>query len=224
MKLYYHPASTTCRPIELFAAENGIALDLQLVDIFTGAQYQPDFLRLNPSHLVPVLEDGDFRLSESAAILKYVADKAGSPLYPKDPRKRARVDERIDWINTQLGRELVYGLVYPQILPTHRRRSEEAQDATLQWGRERAQGWMKILDEDILGADNPWLCGKDITIADYFGSSFVGMAETIGSDLAAYPNVRRWLDRMKSLENWKRVNAAIDGYAASLQGKPMVAL
>jgi len=224
MKLYYHPASTTCRPIELFAAENGIPLELELVDLFTGAQYQPRFESINPSHLVPVLEDGDFRLTESAAILKYLADKAGSPLYPKELRQRARVEERIDWINTQLCRDLVYGLVYPQILPTHKRRSDEAQDSTLQWARERAQGWLKVLDAKILGPDNPWLCGKDMTIADYFASSFVALAEVIGSDLSQYPNVRRWLGRMKSLGSWKKVNEAIDGYAASLKGTPMLAV
>jgi glutathione S-transferase len=224
MKLYYHPASTTCRPIELFAAENGISLELELVDLFTGAQYQPEFLAINPSHQVPVLIDGDFRLSESAAILKYLADKAGSPLYPKQAQARARVDERIDWINTQLCRDLVYGLVYPQILPTHKRRSDEAQDSTLQWGRERAQAWLTILDQHMLGADSPWLCGAQMTIADYFAASFVAMAETIGSDLAAYPNVRHWLDRMKALKSWPKVNAAIDGYAASLKGNPMLAL
>ena len=43
MKLYYHPVSTTCRPIMLFAAESGIALDYELVDLFTGAHYKPDF-------------------------------------------------------------------------------------------------------------------------------------------------------------------------------------
>ncbi|MEO8674407.1 MAG: glutathione S-transferase N-terminal domain-containing protein, partial [Casimicrobiaceae bacterium] len=63
MKLYYHPVSTTSRPVVLFAAESGIDLDLEVVDLFTGAQYQPPFEAINPSHQVPVLEDGDFRLT-----------------------------------------------------------------------------------------------------------------------------------------------------------------
>ena len=152
MKLYYHPASTTSRPVMLFAAENGVALDMQVVDLFTGEHYKPPYEAINPNHLVPVLEDGDFRLTESSAILKYLADKIGSPLYPKDLQQRARVNERMDWINTQLCRDLAYGLVYPQIFPIHKRRSDEAQEATLQWGKERAQGWMKVLNDHILGA------------------------------------------------------------------------
>ena len=100
MKLYFHPASTTSRPVLLFAAEAGIALDQQVVDLFTGEHYQPPYEAVNPNHLVPALEDGSFRLTESSAILKYLADKTHSPLYPKDLQQRARVNERMDWINT----------------------------------------------------------------------------------------------------------------------------
>ena len=95
MKLYYHPASTTSRTVMLFAAESGIPLEMQVVDLFTGEHIKPPYSRRSiPNRLVPVLEDGDFALTESSAILKYLADKTGSPLYPKDlqaarPRQRA---------------------------------------------------------------------------------------------------------------------------------------
>ena len=98
MKLYYHPASTTSRPLALFIPENGLKLDMQVVDLFTGEQYKPAFEAINPNHMVPVLEDGDFRLTESSAILKYLADAFNSPLYPKDLKQRARVNERMDWV------------------------------------------------------------------------------------------------------------------------------
>jgi glutathione S-transferase len=221
MKLYYHPASSTSRPVMLFAAENQVPLEMQVVDLFTGEHMQAAYLAVNPSHQVPVLEDGDFRLTESSAILKYLADKTDSPLYPKDPKRRARVNERMDWINTQLCRDFAYGLVYPQIFPFHKRRSEEAQQATLAWGKERAQGWLKVLNDHILGADNAYLCGSEITIADYYGAAFVALGEITGTDFSGYPNVARWLARMKALPSWRDVNAAIDGYAATLKGTPM---
>jgi glutathione S-transferase len=224
MKLYCHPASTTSRPVMLFAAESGIALEQQIVDLFTGEHYQQPFEAINPNHLVPVLEDGDLRLTESSAILKYLADKINSPLYPSDLKQRARVNERMDWINTQLCRDFAYGFIYPQIFSFHKRRSDEAHAATLQWGKERAEGWMKVLDQHILGADNPYVCGKDITIADYFCASFVALAELVGSDFAAYPNVKRWLGHMKALKHWNSTFEVINGYGASLKGQPMQAL
>ena len=224
MKLYYHPISTTSRPIMLFAAEAGIPLEMQVVDIFTGEHTKLPYTGLNPNKLIPTLEDGDFVQTENSAILKYLADKTDSPAYPKDLQKRARVNERMDWVNTQLCIDLVYGLVYPQIFDTHKRRSDEAQAATLERGRERAQGWLKVLDENVLGAGNKYLCGDAITIADYHAVSYVALAEVIGSDLAAFPNVRAWLGRMKALKSWAQVFSVIDGYAASLKSKPMMAV
>jgi len=217
MKIYYHPASTTSRPLMLFVAENGIKADMQVVDLFTGEHYKEPYVAINPNRLVPVLEDGDFRLTESSAILKYLADSIQSPAYPKELRARARVNERMDWINTQLCRDFAYGFVYPQIFPLHKRRSEEAQGATLQWGKERAQGWLKVLDQDLIGPKNNYLCGDQITIADYFGAEFVALGEVLRSDFAAYPNVRRWLGNMKRLKHWGKVNEVIGGYAASLK-------
>lgn len=224
MKLYYHPASTTSRPLALFAAESGMTLDLQVVDIFAGEQMKPAYAALNPNKLVPMLEDGDFRLTESSAILKYLADKSDSPLYPKDLQQRARVNERMDWINTQLCRDLAYGVVYPQILPAHKRPDAEVQAATVQWGKEHAAVWLTVLDEHVLGKDNAYLCGNKITIADYYAAAFVTLAEVTGSDFAAYPKVQAWVARMKALKSWKKVNEAIDGFGASLKGQSMVAV
>ncbi|MGL6109512.1 MAG: glutathione S-transferase family protein [Rubrivivax sp.] len=224
MKLYCHPASTTSRPVMMFAAESGLALEQQVVDLFTGEHYQPPFEAVNPNHLVPVLEDGSFRLTESSAILKYLADKIDSPLYPKELQQRARVNERMDWINTQLCRDFVYGFIYPQIFPMHKRGSDEVQAATLAWGKERAAGWLKVLDEHILGSGNLYLCGSQMSIADLYGAAFVALGEITGSDFAAYPNVRHWLERMKQLKSWKKINEAIDGYAASIKANPMVAV
>jgi glutathione S-transferase len=84
MKLYYHPASTTSRPIMLFAAESGLDLEFQIIDILTGEHLQPAYVAINPNHQVPLLQDGDFRLTESSAILKYLAEKTGSRAYPTD--------------------------------------------------------------------------------------------------------------------------------------------
>jgi glutathione S-transferase len=224
MKLHYHPISTTSRPVMLFAAESGIPLDMQVVDLFVGEHMQPRYAALNPNKLIPTLEDGDFVLTENSAILKYLADKIDSPAYPKDLQQRARVNERMDWTSTQLCSDLVYALVYPQIFDSHKRRSDEAQTATLERGKARAQAWLEVLDKHVLGTGNAYLCGNAITIADYHAASYVALAEVIGSDLSAYPNVKKWLGRMKALKSWPQVYQVIDGFAASLKGKAMVAV
>jgi glutathione S-transferase len=114
MKLYIHPVSMTSRPVRLFIAESGIDVDEQVVDLMAGEHYQEPFTAINPSRQVPVLQDGDFRLTESSAILKYLADKIDSPAYPKDLKQRAKVNEMMDWFNTTFYRDYAYGWIYPQ--------------------------------------------------------------------------------------------------------------
>ena len=170
MKLYMHPVSMTSRPVRLFIAENGIAVDEQMVDLMAGEHYHEPFTAINPSRQVPVLEDGDLRLTESSAILKYLADKIDSPAYPKGLKQRAKVNEMMDWFNTTFYRDYAYGWIYPQLFPHHRRPTEEVQQATIAWGKERANDRLQILDDYWLGPDKSYLCGDRITIADHFGS------------------------------------------------------
>jgi len=217
MKLYYHPVSTTSRPVLLFAMENNLPVEFQVVDLMTGEHMQPAYAAKNPSKLVPMLEDGEFRLTESSAILKYLAEKSGSSAYPKDLRARARVNERMDWINTQLCRDLAYGLVYPQIFPAHKRPSDEQQQGQLAWAQERAKGWMKVLDESLIGPKQTYLCGEEITIADYFASSFVSLAEFVRADFTPYPNLKRWYERMKGLKQWNKAHEVFYGFAGSMK-------
>jgi glutathione S-transferase len=225
MKLHYHPVSTTSRPIVLFAAESGIGLDFEVVDLFTGAQYKPEFEAINPSHQVPVLDDGDFRLTESSAILKYLADGVRSPAYPADARQRARVNERMDWFNTGFYRDFSYGYVYPQIFPFMQRPDPVVQAGTIAYGKEKAKGWLGILDRSLLGPRNRFLCGDAITIADYLGAVMTLGGEAIGLDFAGYPNVQRWLATMKALPNWAKVNAAYYQYVVDPnKGKEFVRL
>ena len=212
MKLYYHPVSTTSRPILLFAAEAGIDLDHEIVDLFTGAQYKPEYAAINPSCQVPVLEDGDFRLTESSSILKYLAEKTGSRAYPSDLRQRARVNERMDWLNTGFYRDFSYGFIYPQIFPFMRRADDKVQAGTVEWGRNKALVWLKVLDESLIGPRNAYLCGDAITIADYLGSMMTLGGEVIHCDFHAYPNIRRWLGNMKALKSWPKVNEAFYQY------------
>lgn len=212
MKVYYHPVSTTSRPIMLFAAENGLDLDFKVVDLFTGEHLQPAYAAINPNCLVPVLEDGDFCLTECSAILKYLADKFRSPTYPTDLRLRARVNERMDWFNTGLYRDLGYGLIYPQALPSYRRPDDKVQGATLAWRRDKAKGWLKILDEHLIGTANGYVCGDQISIADYLGVGMLTMGEVIRLDYSAYPNIMRWLGNMKALPSWAKTNEAFYAY------------
>ncbi len=215
MKLYMHPASTTCRPVMQFIADNKIAVDQQVVDIFKGEHHGEPYVKLNPNRLIPLLEDGDFRLSESATILRYLAETIGSPAYPKDLRARAHVDELLDWLNSNFYRDWGYGLIYPQLFPHLKRPDPAVQAGTVAWGRDKSKAWLQVLNDHWLGPRKTYLCGADVTIADYFGLSLVTVGELIHVDFAPYPNVVRWVAAMKARPSYAAVYGAFNGFVAS---------
>jgi glutathione S-transferase len=217
MKLYMHPVSMTSRPVRLFVADQMISVDEEIVDILSGEHLKEPYILLNPNGLVPMLEDGNVRITESATILRYLADRIGSTAYPHDLRHRAKVNEIMDWLNTQFYRDWGYGLCYPQIFPNHKRRSAEAHDGAIEWGLQNSRKWMQVLNDHWIGPEKGYLCGQRITIADYFGSGLVTVGEIIGVNFKKYPNVNRWLENMKALPSWPKVNDAFYGFVDAVK-------
>jgi len=214
MKLYYDPASTVCRPIMLFLQEHRLDLELIHVDLTIGEHQSDWYAAINPNRQVPALTDGDFRITESATILRHLAQLAGSPAYPAEPRARAKVDEALDWFNTGFYRDHGYGIVYPQILPSYR--VHEAQTgALLAWHRKRAAARLQVLNDHMIG-DGLWVAGA-FSIADYFGAALVTMGEMVGFDLTPWPNICRWLAAMEARPGWAAANAAFYGWRSAVR-------
>src|SRR5262245_26867649 len=98
MKLYQFPLSPNCQKVVAVAHEVGVSLTAVNVELFKGQAKTPEMLARNPNGRVPILEDGDFVLWESNAMLGYVASKADrADLAPTAPRERADVDRWLAW-------------------------------------------------------------------------------------------------------------------------------
>lgn len=220
MKLYCDPISTTSRPVMLFAAEAAIPLEQVHVDLMSQENRGGAYLALNPNGVVPYLVDGDFGLGESSAILKYLADKVGSPAYPTELKARARVNEAMDWFATNLHEYFCLFAIYPNFgIP-------QGVDAVLAqgmiaFGETHAPRWLKVLDQHMLG-DRPFVCGEVMTLADYLGSGFITLGEAAAFDFSPYPNIQAWIARMKSLKHWGETFAAFNMFVSMLQAQSRV--
>ncbi len=219
MRLYMHPVSNTSRPLLLYIAENKLPVEQELVDLMTGAHHKEPYITLNPNRQVPTLVDGDFILTESSTILKYLADKFDLPTYPKDLKKRAKVNEMMDWFNTNLYRDYGYGVVYPQIYPHHKRPSDEVQSGTIAWAKDMTRKWLGVLNDHWLGGGQKYLCGDEVTIADYFGASLLTCGHVIRTEFKDYPNIVRWLGNIEKMPNWSKINEAMDGFREAVKGQ-----
>jgi glutathione S-transferase len=215
IELYLDRVAATSRGVWLFCLEEGIEHRLEQVSLMEGEHKGEAFTALNPHQMLPVIREGDFVLTEAAAILRYLANKTGSDAYPSEPQARARVDEVIDWFNSQCYRDLGFNLIYTQLFPHHSRGSDEANEANARYGARMSRRWLGLVDGVFL-REHPYLAGEQISIADYFAASVLTLADLIGFDLVRYERLGAWLGRMRQLTHWQEVHAAYDGMATSL--------
>lgn len=224
MKLYMHPISTTSRPVMQFIADNDLEVEQEVVDILTGAHYGEEYTKRNPNRLVPLLEDGDLVLTESASILRYLAAKIDSPAYPKDLKQRAHVDEMLDWFNTNFYRDWGYNFVYPQVFAHVGYEDAAANEAVIARGKAKAKIWLQILNDHWIGPHHKYVCGDNVSIADFLGIGFITMGEWIHCDISAYTNVGRWIDAMKSRPSYQKINGVFNGSVEANKDKPFQGL
>lgn len=217
MRLYANPVATTSRAVLALLEETGLEAEIETLDLVAGEQHSLAFSALNPNRLVPVLDDDGFLLTEASAILRYLAAKTGSPLYPKELRARARVDEMMGWFDANFYKDFGYQLVYATFYPNHLRRSAEGTDAAIAWGSANTRKWLAVLDGHYLGDRRSFLTGDRLTIADFLGASILSIGELIAYDMTPYPAVAAWYDRMRSVPSWARSSGAFNGFVASLR-------
>jgi glutathione S-transferase len=226
MDLYLDPIATTSRAVLALCAAEKLDVTIRPVAVMKGEHRQAAFTALNPNCMVPVLVDDDLVLTEASAILYYLASKTGSALYPKERVARAKVDELIAWFGTNFYKDFGYQFVYPQVIPAHRRATEEANRVTIEWGRGQSKRWLAVLEQHYIGPERSHLVGDRLTIADYYGTSILSLGELIGVSLASYPNVRRWYRTITADASWTSINRDFLGFAdmVRINGQSFVVL
>ena len=124
----------------------------------------PEFLELNPNGQVPVIIEDGFVLWESNAVMRYLAQKAGSDLWPADPRERGLVDQWMSWQATELNPSWGYA-----VAALMRKRPEYNDAAKISASISAWNGKMKMIDDQIAKAGGYVANGRfslaDIVIA-----------------------------------------------------------
>ena len=116
-----------------------------------------EFGRMNPNRLVPVLQDGDAVLWESAAIVRYLGARYGDEhFWPRDPLVRARSDKWAEWAKTSFGRTLITGIFWPLIAVPAQQRDMQAVERAVESLAELARMIDTRLSESLyLGGSQP---------------------------------------------------------------------
>ncbi|XP_017087010.2 glutathione S-transferase 1 [Drosophila bipectinata] len=178
------------------------ALDLDYeykeVNLQAGEHLSEAYLKKNPQHTVPVLDDNGTVIWDSHAIVTYLVDKYGKSdeLYPKDLAKRAAINQRLFFdasvifpsLGNVSGPFWVSGVtVVPQ----------EKLD-TIHRG-------LKLLETFLTGS--AYLVGDSLTLADIStGTTVSSLPAAVDIKPEVYPNITAWLDRLNQIPFFKDIN------------------
>ncbi|WP_426436925.1 glutathione S-transferase family protein [Bradyrhizobium genosp. P] len=204
MKLYYYPLSGHAHRARLFISLLGIPHELVEVDLGTGAHKTPEFLALNSFGQVPVLDDSGTIVSDSNAILVYLATKLGrTDWLPADAKGAAAVQR---WLSVAAG-EIAYGPAAARLVTVFGAKFNPEDVIG------RAHVVLKRLEAHL--ADRDWLVGERPTIADVALYSYLSSAPEGNVDLAAYPHVNALLRRIEALPGFVPFAKTAVGLAAA---------
>lgn len=201
--LHRHALSGHCHRVQLFLSVLGLPHTLVDVDLMAGAHKQPAFLAKNPFGQVPVIEDGDIVLSDSNAILVYLATKyAPESWLPRDAAAAAEVQR---WLSVAAG-QINYGPASARLVTVFGAKLDHDRAKTI------ADGLLKTVDLYLAGRH--WLVGSAPTIADIAFYSYVKHAPEGGVSLEPYAEVRALLARIEALPGFVPMQATKAGLAA----------
>lgn len=192
IKLYRNPKSGHCHRVELMLSLLRVPYETVDLDMANGAHKAPGFLQISPFGVVPAIDDNGYTLSDSNAILVYLAGKYGADeaWVPTAPEAAASVQY---WLSVAAG-PIYSGPCAARLVTVFGAGLDHAAAVAT------AHDLFKIIEQHLHGRE--WLSGNAVTLADVAGYSYIAHAPEGGVSLDDYPNIRAWLARIEALPNF----------------------
>ena len=169
-------------------------LNLPIQRIEAGAAFgvvnTPEFQRMNPNAMIPVLQDGDFTLWESNVIVRYLCDKYSfGALYPTDSQQRFDAERWMDWQQSELNRASG-----PPFVQWIRTAPEQRNLVLIEEYTRKMNHWLGIVEAHL--AIQPYMAGQTLTMADIPLLCEVhrwwAVRKASGESNTTYPAIERW--------------------------------
>ncbi|WP_437893647.1 glutathione S-transferase family protein [Sorangium sp. So ce124] len=188
MKLYEFAPTRSIR-VRWALQELGVDFETVQVNLRAGENRRPEFLKLNPAGKLPVLVDGDLVLTESVAIVLYLAEKYPEKgLLPTDPRERAKVNQWLLFAATELEQPLWriarHKFLYPE---------DKRQPGDIPVACEDFKAMADVLEKHM--DQRQFVVGDSVTVADLVMAYTLDWANEIHL-LDGFPQLRAYMDRM----------------------------
>jgi len=202
IKIHSFPLSGHAHRVELFANLAGIAHEVINLDLAGGEHKQAAYLAINPAGQVPAIEDGATVISDSNAILVYLARKYAPSFLPTDAVQEAEVQKFL----TMAAGDIAFGPAAARLITVFNAGLDADFAQTI------ATRALTNLERHLEGRD--FLVGGAPTIADVAIYSYTAHAPEGNVSLEQYPNVRRLLSNVEALKGFVPMPATKVGLAA----------
>jgi glutathione S-transferase len=199
-KLYYSP-STASMAVHWLLIELGVPFELILVDVAVKAQKSPEFLRINPSGHIPVLEIDGVPHTECAALLMLLAERHPaanlSPVFG--------TAERSAYLQTMLYLANTLQPAYRRwFYPEEAAGPDNVEAAKIQARSKIEQVWT-LLDAQF-DDGRAFLVGKNLTAADFFATMLMRWSRNMSRPATEFPNLGAYISRMRAMPSLRDVH------------------
>ena len=195
LKFYYSRLSINARRVWVTLLEKNLEFKPVLMKL-NGDQFQPDFLKLNPFHHIPVLVDDDFTVFESLAILDYLEAKYPQPSFMSTDAQEIAKIRTIELVTVNelpsASIILMKDMLEVEVSPQQIEKAKQTMVTTLQYF------------EDNLIDNSPYFIGDKFTYADIVAGTAVASIPFLGISLEPYSQVSKWLDNLQQRDSWKQ--------------------
>lgn len=230
LQFYDNPESVCCQKVRVACIEKGVSYENVHVDFSKGGQFEPEFLKLNPKAVLPVLVHNGLIITESTVINEYLNEAFDGPeLMPADAYGRSRKrywSRQVDHLHMPHIAAISFSIAFRHALlgaiKSESKRNEildnirdpisqDMQREALELGLESPKFHQAVIEFDRLLGDmektlreSPWLAGENFSLADIDVSPYIWRLHTLQLDgmWAQRPAVQNWCNRMWVRDSW----------------------
>lgn len=217
LKLYWNVLSTPSRLVHHFCIASGIEVELVNIDLMAGEQKGRAFLEINPDGKVPAIDDDGFTMGESFAIIRYLANKHRSPLFPIG---QAEPQAKVDMVTEVVKHTILLpaiSLMYNKVIAVALGKPRDTQ--SIQSGEQALNRALASLESVYFKTDPNYVIGSSTTLADVALASAVTALMLAELDVTPYPHISAWYAHMETTDPFKVAHGPVFAAAAKLTNK-----
>jgi glutathione S-transferase len=207
LKIYATPLSANGRKVLAVSRHLGLKAEIYDINVYRGEGLSPRYRAINPSGKIPTLVDGEFVLTESNAILLYLAEAHGANrLWSGESQQRSRIAQWLFWESAHWQPTLIAllsELAGHRLLPQRIPKPQHAPD----WSSATVQTVLKTL-ETALSA-SAFLAGATPTIADFAVAGMTTYFRAADFPFQRFPEISGWQARIESFESWRATQSPL---------------